>query len=99
MSDGKRSAARHAGKATAFPAAIIAGFDVHLRQITFDCLDSVSGEVLRGPLRKATPDRSSVETSTLRRNGDAAPPKYGSKKYFAASFQVIHASVSPPHSV
>jgi len=50
VSDGKRSAARHAGKATAFPAAIIAGFDVHLRQITFDCLDSVSGEVLRGQI-------------------------------------------------
>ena len=28
--------------------AIIAGFDVHLRQITFDCLDSESGEVCRG---------------------------------------------------
>ena len=28
--------------------AIIAGFDVHLRQITFDCLDAASGEVCRG---------------------------------------------------
>jgi transposase len=28
--------------------AIIAGFDVHLRQITFDCLDSQTGEVTRG---------------------------------------------------
>jgi transposase len=28
--------------------AIIAGFDVHLRQITFDCLDSGTGEVARG---------------------------------------------------
>src|SRR5262249_35550386 len=27
------------------PGAIVAGFDVHLRQITFDCLDSLSGEV------------------------------------------------------
>jgi transposase len=52
VSDGKRSAARNAAgaKATAFPAAIIAGFDVHLRQITFDCLDSQTGEVLRGQI-------------------------------------------------
>jgi transposase len=35
-------------KSSAFPSAIIAGFDVHLRQITFDCLDSLTGEVLRG---------------------------------------------------
>jgi transposase len=28
--------------------AIIAGFDVHLRQITFDCLDAGTGEVARG---------------------------------------------------
>jgi transposase len=28
--------------------AIIAGFDVHLRQITFDCVDSQTGEVVRG---------------------------------------------------
>ena len=27
---------------------IIAGFDVHLRQITFDCLDAGTGEVTRG---------------------------------------------------
>jgi transposase len=27
---------------------IIAGFDVHLRQITFDCLDAATGEVTRG---------------------------------------------------
>ncbi len=50
MSDGKGSVARKAAgvKPAAFPAAIIAGFDVHLRQITFDCLDSASGEVVRG---------------------------------------------------
>ena len=28
--------------------AVIAGFDVHLRQITFDCLDAATGEVTRG---------------------------------------------------
>jgi transposase len=28
--------------------AIIVGFDVHLRQITFDCLDSETGEITRG---------------------------------------------------
>src|ERR1700726_4947092 len=57
------------------------------------------GVLFLGPLRKATPVRSRVEASTLRRKGEAAPPKLGSKKYFAASFQLIHASVSPPHSV
>jgi transposase len=50
VSDGKASLARNA--AGVMPArlsgAIIAGFDVHLRQITFDCLDSLTGEVTRG---------------------------------------------------
>jgi transposase len=50
VSDGKGSVARN--RAGVMPArlsgAIIAGFDVHMRQITFDCLDSASGEVLRG---------------------------------------------------
>jgi hypothetical protein len=31
-----------------YAGAIVAGFDVHLRQITFDCLDSATGEVTRG---------------------------------------------------
>jgi len=31
-----------------FPGAIVAGFDVHLRQITFDCLDSLTGIEARG---------------------------------------------------
>ena len=31
-----------------YAGAIIAGLDVHLRQITFDCLDSMTGEVTRG---------------------------------------------------
>lgn len=50
MSDGKGSVPRNV--AGVMPArlsgAIIAGFDVHLRQITFDCLDSQTGEVTRG---------------------------------------------------
>ena len=50
VSDGKGSVARNA--AGVMPArlsgAVIAGFDVHLRQITFDCLDSLTGEVTRG---------------------------------------------------
>ncbi len=33
--------------------AIIAGFDVHLRQITFDCLDAARGEVTRGQIGSA----------------------------------------------
>ena len=36
------------------PGAIVAGFDVHRRQITFDALDSVSGELWRGQL-ESTP--------------------------------------------
>ncbi|MGZ6880986.1 MAG: IS110 family RNA-guided transposase [Mycobacteriaceae bacterium] len=32
------------------PGAIVAGFDVHRRQITFDALDTVTGEVWRGQL-------------------------------------------------
>jgi hypothetical protein len=50
VSDGKGSVVRNA--AGVMPArlcgAIIAGFDVHLRQITFDCLDSETGEMTRG---------------------------------------------------
>lgn len=50
MSDGMGSVARNAAgvKPVAWPGAIIAGLDVHLRQITCDCLDAVTGEVLRG---------------------------------------------------
>ena len=50
MSDGKGSAAQNpAGvNSSAFPGAIIAGLDVHSGQITFDCLDCRTGEVLRG---------------------------------------------------
>jgi transposase len=36
------------------PGAIVAGFDVHRRQITFDALDTVSGELWRGQL-ESTP--------------------------------------------
>jgi transposase len=32
------------------PGAIVAGFDVHRRQITFDALDTVTGEIWRGQL-------------------------------------------------
>lgn len=50
MSDGKGSVARNTAGVMPAPlsGAIIAGFDVHLRQITFDCLDSETGEVTRG---------------------------------------------------
>ena len=50
MSDGKGSVARNAAgvMSARLAGAIIAGFDVHLRQITFDCLDSETGEVTRG---------------------------------------------------
>ncbi|MGA9856338.1 MAG: IS110 family transposase [Solirubrobacteraceae bacterium] len=50
MSDGMSSVASEAVGVIAprLEGAVIAGFDVHLRQITFDCLDSVTGEVRRG---------------------------------------------------
>jgi len=50
VSDGKGSVARNTAGVMPAPlsGAIIAGFDVHLRQITFDCLDSETGEVTRG---------------------------------------------------
>ena len=49
MSDGKASVALDAACA-ALQGAIVAGFDVHRRQITFDAIDTESGEVLRGKL-------------------------------------------------
>ena len=50
MSDGMSSVTQNAARVMPerFPGAIVAGFDVHLRQITFDCLDSLTGEVTRG---------------------------------------------------
>ena len=36
------------------PGAIVAGFDVHRRQITFDALDTVSGECWRGQLESTS---------------------------------------------
>jgi len=50
MSDGMSSPAPDAVGVIAprFSGAIIVGLNVHLRQITVDCLDAVSGEVLRG---------------------------------------------------
>jgi transposase len=60
VSDGMSSVAQNAGGVmpARLAGAIIAGFDVHLRQITFDCLDSQTGEVTGGR-RGATP--SAVE--------------------------------------
>ena len=61
MSDGMGSGGRDAGVVTCAPfelgvapGAIVAGFDVHRRQITLDALDTVTGEVLRGQL-ESTP--------------------------------------------
>ena len=52
MGDGMASVALDAGRArTSVPVkrgAIVAGFDVHRRQITFDALDTETGEVVRG---------------------------------------------------
>ena len=61
MSDGMASGGRDAGAITHAPfvmgeepGAIVAGFDVHRRQITFDALDTATGEVSRGQI-ESTP--------------------------------------------
>ena len=61
MSDGMASGGRDAGVVTAAPfvlgeepGAIVAGFDVHRRQITVDALDTATGEVSRGQI-ESTP--------------------------------------------
>lgn len=55
MNDGMSSVAQDAARVVLrLAGAVIAGFDVHLRQITFDCLDSLTGEVCRGRIA-ATP--------------------------------------------
>jgi transposase len=50
VNDGMSSVAQNAAGVMPqrLAGAIIAGFDVHLRQITFDCLDSQTGEITRG---------------------------------------------------
>ena len=52
VSHGMSSVAQNAARVmrSGMAGAIIAGFDVHLRQITFDCLDSMTGEVTRGKI-------------------------------------------------
>ena len=61
MSDGMASGGRDAGAVTSAlfvvgvePGAIVAGFDVHRRQITVDALDTASGEISRGQI-ESTP--------------------------------------------
>ena len=61
MSDGMASSGRDAGAVAGAlfvmgeePGAIVAGFDVHRRQITIDALDSATGEVSRGQI-ESTP--------------------------------------------
>jgi transposase len=56
VSDGMSSVTQNAARVMPEPyaGAIVAGLDVHLRQITFDCLDSLTGEVTRGRIA-ATP--------------------------------------------
>jgi transposase len=52
VSDGMSSVAQNAARVMPerYAGAIIVGLDVHLRQITFDCLDSSTGEVTRGKI-------------------------------------------------
>ena len=61
MGDGMASGGRDAGAVTSAlfvmgeaPGAIVAGFDVHRRQITVDALDTATGEVWRGQI-ESTP--------------------------------------------
>jgi len=61
VSDGMASGGRDGGAVTSAPfvlgeepGAIVAGFDVHRRQITVDALDAASGEVWRGQI-ESTP--------------------------------------------
>jgi transposase len=61
VSDGMASSGRDAGAVTSAPfvlgeepGAIVAGFDVHRRQITVDALDTATGEVWRGQI-ESTP--------------------------------------------
>ena len=58
MSDGMASGGRDGGVVTCAPfvlgeepGAIVAGFDVHRRQITVDALDTATGEVWRGQIQ------------------------------------------------
>ena len=62
MSDGMASGGRDAGAVTPAPfvmgeepGAIVAGFDVHRRQITIDALDTATGEVSRGQIESTPP--------------------------------------------
>ena len=50
------------------PGAIVAGFDVHRRQITFDAVDTVTGEVWRGQL-ESTPAAVEEWVAAVRRAG------------------------------
>ena len=47
--------------------AIVAGFDVHRRQITFDALDTETGEVSRGRIDDPVQGRAGRTTGTGRR--------------------------------
>ena len=49
--------------------AIVAGFDVHRRQITFDALDTETGEVSRGRI-DATPAAVRAWVRALRGRGE-----------------------------
>jgi hypothetical protein len=67
VSDGMASGGREGGVVTPAPfvlgeepGAIVAGFDVHRRQITFDALDTATGQVSRGQI-ESTP--AAVEQS------------------------------------
>jgi hypothetical protein len=46
--------------------AIVAGFDVHRGQITFDALDTETGEVIRGRIRRGAGGRARLGEAVRR---------------------------------
>ena len=71
MNDGMSSVAQNAAGVISprLAGAIIAGFDVHLRQITFDCLDSDDWRGLPRADRRVAGGRGGVGRAVLRPGG------------------------------
>ena len=82
MDDGMASLGREPGTVAreAFvlgvaPGAIVAGFDVHRRQITVDALDTVTGELWRGQIQSS---EAAVEEWAARFSGPGGARRGGS---------------------
>jgi hypothetical protein len=53
---------------------IVGGLDIHRKQITFDYLDTVTGQVCRGYGLLPAMTRSSSRSSLYKTRGDSTPP-------------------------